>query len=187
MQKKIKVRDRILQVAGALFFRQGYNQTGINQIIAEADIAIGSLYKHFPSKNDLLLAYLKMKENEWQEGFELFCQDTSSAKDKILKYVDFRIAHQQKTGFGGCPFIKIMSQLDGKEEEVRAIVEAYKSKQKSLLYSYFRQIPLEGAGDKKLLSENFFLLVEGAVVNTTISKNMHALEAARKFIKKTIS
>ena len=60
--KKEKVRERIIRVASDLFYKQGYNSTGINQIIAEADIVIGSLYNHFSSKNDLLQAYLIKEE-----------------------------------------------------------------------------------------------------------------------------
>ena len=183
---KPKPRERILQVAADLFYRQGYTQTGINQIIAEADIAIGSLYKHFPSKSDLLVAYLEMKENEWLEDFEKFCKGTDNPKELIIKYVDFRIEHQQNTAFCGCPFIKIMSQLDTTDDKVQQIVEAHKSKQKALLYSFFKQIPDIGSWDKKQLSENFFVLVEGAIVTTTILRNTQALESARKFIKKII-
>ncbi len=68
--EKEKVRERIIRVASELFYKQGYNSTGINQIIAEADIAIGSLYNHFASKNDLLQAYLIKEEQEWFEGLE---------------------------------------------------------------------------------------------------------------------
>jgi AcrR family transcriptional regulator len=50
------VKDRILDTASRLFYDQGYHITGINQIIDEADIARASLYNHFPSKTDLLLA-----------------------------------------------------------------------------------------------------------------------------------
>jgi AcrR family transcriptional regulator len=187
MQQKIKPKQRILQVAADLFYRQGYTQTGINQIIAEADIAIGSLYKHFPSKNDLLVAYLQMKEEEWLADFEKYCKDTDNPKAKIIKYVDFRIEQQLKTGFCGCPFIKIISQLEAAEIKVLQIVEGHKNKQKALLYNFFKQLPDAGLWDKKQLSENIFVLVEGAVVTSTIYRNTQALESAKKFIKKILA
>ena len=56
--RESSVKDRILDTASRLFYDQGYHVTGINQIIDEADIARASLYNHFPSKTDLLLAYL---------------------------------------------------------------------------------------------------------------------------------
>ncbi|MEC5145835.1 TetR/AcrR family transcriptional regulator [Chitinophaga sp. 212800010-3] len=187
MQKKLKVKDRILLVAAELFSRQGYTQTGINQIIAEADIAIGSLYNHFPSKNDLLLAYLQKLENEWFEGFDKFIQGIDNPKEKILKYVDFRIAHQLKTDYCGCPFIKIIAQVGAREEKVQQMVEGHKNKQKAMLYSFFKQLPNEGNLDRKMLSDNCFMMVEGAVVSTTIARNTQALENVKKFIRKTLS
>ncbi|NML40343.1 TetR/AcrR family transcriptional regulator [Chitinophaga sp. G-6-1-13] len=186
MKEKVKVRDRILNVATELFSRQGFNQTGINQIIAEADIAIGSLYNHFPSKNDLLLAYLQRKEDEWFEGYERSCKGTSSAKEKILKFVDFRIAQQKQSDFCGCPFTKIISEIGSQEAQIQQMVESHKSKQRVLLQGLFRELKDTGELDRKLLAENFFLMVEGATVNTTISRNMQALEHVRKFIKKLI-
>ncbi len=128
-----------------------------------------------------------MKEDEWLEGFEKFCKDTDKPKEKILKYVDFRIEHQLKTDFCGCPLIKIISQLDTAEEKVQQIVEGHKNKQKALLYSFFKQIPDPGLWDKKQLSEIIFALIEGAVITSTIFRNTQALESARKFIKKIIA
>ncbi len=69
MAKTQAVRDRIMEAASRLFYRQGYTLTGINQIIAEAGIAIGSLYNHFPSKTALLIAYLQEEDRLWFEGF----------------------------------------------------------------------------------------------------------------------
>ena len=58
--KKKSIRDAIVNTAARLFYKQGYSNTGINQIIEEAKIAKSSLYQHFRSKEDLLMAYLKV-------------------------------------------------------------------------------------------------------------------------------
>ncbi|HAD79392.1 MAG TPA: TetR family transcriptional regulator, partial [Flavobacteriaceae bacterium] len=65
MKSSVAVRDRILDTASELFYRQGYNSTGINQIIDEAEIARASLYHHVKSKNDLLYAYLEKTNDAW--------------------------------------------------------------------------------------------------------------------------
>ncbi|WP_078668600.1 TetR/AcrR family transcriptional regulator [Chitinophaga eiseniae] len=187
MKEKVKVRDRILNVATDLFSRQGFNQTGINQIIAEADIAIGSLYNHFPSKNDLLLAYLLRQEEEWFDGYEQSCKGAGNAREKILKFVDFRIEQQKKSDFCGCPFTKIIAEVGSQEEPVQQMVESHKNKQRVLLHGLFKELTDTGGLEPKLLAESFFLMVEGATVNTTISRNTQALENVRKFIKKLIS
>jgi len=57
-------RDRILQVASDLFYRQGYHATGINQIIREAAVAKASFYDHFSSKEALAVAYLEQRREQ---------------------------------------------------------------------------------------------------------------------------
>jgi AcrR family transcriptional regulator len=52
-------RDRILNTAADLFYRNGYRATGINEVIAKAEVAKATFYAHFPTKDDLCLAYLK--------------------------------------------------------------------------------------------------------------------------------
>ena len=159
MQSKIKVRDRILHVATELFYHQGFNQTGINQIIAEADIAIGSLYNHFASKNDLLLAYLKKQEEDWFAGLEQFSKGVTQPKEKLFKFVDYRIEQQKRSGFSGCPFIKIMDEVGAADMQVLQLVEAHKEKQRAMLNSLFKQVPYEGPLDRKLLADTVFLMI----------------------------
>ena len=187
MQIKLKVNDRILHVASDLFYRQGYNQTGINQIIAEADIAIGSLYNHFPSKNTLLLTYLKKQEVEWFEGFENYCKGVTDPKEKIVKFIDYRIRQQKESDFSGCPFIKIASELGVSDLNVLQVVEAHKEKQRSLLNALFRQIEYDGPLSQKELAGMLFLMVEGATINTTISRNTLALEGVKKIMRNIIT
>src|ERR1700760_2389308 len=59
------VVGKILDTAERLFYTQGFDSTGINQVIEEADIAKASLYKHFKSKTDLLVGYLSRLDERW--------------------------------------------------------------------------------------------------------------------------
>src|ERR1700744_2201193 len=105
--KTLEVKEKIMDVASRLFHTQGYHLTGINQVIDDAGVARGSLYNHFPSKTDLLLAYLDRFQENWYRSFEIFVASIKDPKQKILALFDFRISNQQKNGFTGCPFIKI--------------------------------------------------------------------------------
>lgn len=187
MQEKIKVKDRILNVASDLFARQGFNQTGINQIIAEANIAIGSLYNHFPSKNDLLIAYLERQEEEWFEGLENISEGIRNPKDRIFKYIEYRIRQQLNSDFAGCPFIKITAEVGASDLKVLQLVEAHKEKQRVMLNGLFEQVKQNSALDTKLLADTFFLMAEGAIITTTITRNIKALEDVKKFLRKMLS
>ncbi|MDV7697345.1 TetR/AcrR family transcriptional regulator [Chryseobacterium soli] len=182
--KKEKAKDRIIRTASDLFYRQGFNSTGINQIIAEADIAIGSLYNHFSSKNDLLQAYLIKEEGEWFKGFEKQIEGIDSPKDKILALIDYRKKLQDDSTFSGCHFIKIISELGDSNPLVSDVVKTHKEKQKIMIREILTQYDAEKKSlDIDSVAEHIFLLIEGAVVTSTIDKNADAFAHIKKIIQ----
>lgn len=182
--KKEKAKDRIIRTASDLFYRQGFNSTGINQIIAEADIAIGSLYNHFSSKNDLLQAYLIKEETEWFKDFEEQIGSIDSPKDKILALIDYRKKLQDDSTFAGCHFIKIISELGDSNPLVSDAVKNHKEKQKIMIREILTQYDAEKKSlDIDSVAEHIFLLIEGAVVTSTIDKNTDAFDHIKKIIQ----
>ncbi|MGI9581092.1 TetR/AcrR family transcriptional regulator [Chryseobacterium sp. RRHN12] len=182
--KKEKVRDRIIRVASDLFYKQGFNSTGINQIIAEADIAIGSLYNHFSSKNDLLQAYLIKQESDWFEGFENSTSNISDPKEKLLNLIDYRKKLQQTSKFAGCHFIKIVSEIGEGNPSVSGFAQRHKEKQKDLITALVKEYGMQRqVSDPDLLAENIFLLIEGAVVASTIRRQNDSFDQVKKIVE----
>ena len=182
--KKEKVRERIIRVASDLFYKQGYNSTGINQIIAEADIAIGSLYNHFSSKNDLLQAYLIKEELSWFEGYENSTSNISEPREKLLALIDYRKKLQQTSKFAGCHFIKIVSEIGEGNPSVSGFVRQHKEKQKDLIKTLVTEYGAQGKlSDIDFVTENIFLLIEGAVVTSTINKQNDSFDQVKKIVQ----
>lgn len=181
--KKEKVQERIIRVASDLFYRQGFNSTGINQIIAEADIAIGSLYNHFSSKNDLLQAYLAKEEFAWFTGFEEHSAKVAGPREKIFSLIDYRKKLQLSSKFAGCHFIKIVSEVGDSSPAVSDFVRQHKQKQKEMIRKLAGDYAENKNMDADLLTENIFLLIEGAVVTATINKNTDSFEQIQKMIE----
>ena len=178
--KKSVVRERILEVASRLFYEQGYNLTGINQIIEEADIARASLYNHFASKTDLLLAYLKEAEDIWFLEMEDFTARFSDPRQKLLALFDFRMERQHKRGFGGCQFIKISAEVSRQDSEVLDAVSHQKSRLKVYITNIVKDLPENNRPlTPELLGDALFLLLEGAAVSGSIYKNQESMETAR--------
>ena len=82
-------RDEILDVASRLFYEQGYNKTGVQQIIAEAGAAKGTFYSHFKSKEDLGIAWLKARHITWNSWLNDAIRNKRSARAKIVGIFDF--------------------------------------------------------------------------------------------------
>ena len=72
MTRNTNPKDRILETASRLFYTQGYNATGINQILEEAKVAKASLYTHYGSKDELGIVYVKSARDEWLKRYMLF-------------------------------------------------------------------------------------------------------------------
>ncbi|ASK32738.1 TetR family transcriptional regulator [Chryseobacterium sp. T16E-39] len=186
--EKEKVKDRIIRVASDLFYKQGFNSTGINQIIAEADIAIGSLYNHFSSKNELLKVYLIKEEIKWFDGFEKDSSKLVKAKDKIFALVDYRKNLQNSSGFSGCHFIKINAELGDSNPVISEFVMKHKEKQKVMIKDLVTQYNQEGGSvDSDEVTNVIYLLLEGAVVISTINKDSAAFDQSKKIIQGLLS
>ncbi|WP_326984423.1 TetR/AcrR family transcriptional regulator [Chryseobacterium sp. MYb264] len=188
MAKKISVKERIVETATRLFYHQGFNSTGINQIIAEAGIAIGSLYKHFQSKEDLLCYYLQQQETEFFSNLNEYLKNEKNASKKILKMIDYRIDLQQKADFSGCHFIKINAEIGRQNQRIADIVSGHKQRQ----YDYIKTIlsetesPENKSSAKEISARTIFLMIEGAVVSSSILGNTDDLKNVKKTVKELL-
>ena len=178
--------DKILDTADALFYGQGYNATGINQIIEEADIAKASLYKHFESKSDLLLAYVRRLHGQWFERLQAHVNGVADPKEKLLAVFDHYRHRQQLRKFGGCPFIKANAEAGWSDPRVTEEIQRTKQQFKN----FIKELVLS-SGHKQLLThedlaETIFLMTEGGVTAAAVFKQSDDLEAAREIVRKLL-
>jgi len=180
------VADKILDTAERLFYSQGINNTGINQVIEEADIAKASLYKHFESKTDLTIAYVKRIHERWLERFKAHIDRVEDPKEKLLAVFDYHIERQNAREFGGCPFVKANTEAGGTEPSVAGEIQLQKDQARKFIAKL-----VAGSGHKKILSDKeltdtIFLLNEGAIVAGSIFKRDKDLKTAKAIIQKLI-
>lgn len=184
MKQKSSVKERILDTASRLFYHQGFNSTGINQIIAEADIAIGSLYKHYESKSDLLYHYLEQQETEYFANLNDYLKDEKQPLKKLLKLIDYRIKLQEESNFSGCHFIKINAEIGREDKKIEQFVLAHKERQREYINTLVDEISTVKTLliEKNALQNSIFLMIEGAVVSAGINGNTDDLKAVKKSI-----
>jgi len=172
------LRERLLDTAGRLFYEQGYQQTGINQIIAEAGIAKGSFYYHFNSKSGLLVAYLDRFVNNWILGADIFLAEIADPKARVAGLISYRIANQKKNGFNGCALVKANAGLEAVDGELRKYIGELKQQMRDYVAAV-----ISHSGHKKIISDEALtdmvvLLGDGALVGTAIYHNTDDLEKA---------
>ncbi|WP_374172626.1 TetR/AcrR family transcriptional regulator [Flavobacterium tructae] len=170
-------KERILDKATVLFHTQGYNSTGINQIIEEAKVAKASFYQHFKSKEDLCVAFLEWRHEYWFTKLEQFTSDQKDSKLKVLASFDFLIAMNQKENFRGCSFLNLLSEIPSDNEKVLSVIQSHKSG----LRNYFK-VEIEN----ELLADHIYLIFESCIVESQLFKSNHLIEQSKKIIQTLI-
>jgi AcrR family transcriptional regulator len=124
MKLRTDTRDRLIDAARDLFYRQGYAATGVAQILKEAGVNSGSLYYFFPTKEDLLLAVLEWyKANLWPEVIQPVFDRITDPIERIFGVLDGYRQMLIMTGCtGGCPVGNISIELADTHPNVRALV-----------------------------------------------------------------
>lgn len=181
MEKHSDTRERILETAERLFYDQGYNSTGINQIIEEAGIAKASLYQHFKSKDELLVAYLKRNHLERMDKLHQWVAKFDDPVDKLGAMFDYRISVAEAQQFRGCGFVRINGELDRcfARDQAQQAIRQFKIEVLQLIRSLVAALPLREGTDPEVLSERLFLIYEGGQVNSTLLHTVEPLKQAK--------
>jgi len=154
---KTPVKERILETAGRLFYTQGYGATGINQIIKEAEVAKASFYQHFPSKEDLCIAYLEQRHIHSHERQKSYISNGETAIDRVCNLFENIRYNAKASNFNGCPFLNIASEINEYESKIRLVVTKHKSRLMWLI-----EEELKDFKDAEMLSEMIYVIYEGA-------------------------
>ncbi|UMB61400.1 TetR/AcrR family transcriptional regulator [Lutibacter sp. A80] len=124
--KHSEIKNRIIETASSLFYKNGYNATGINEIISEAGIAKATLYNHFKSKEDICIAYLQFKDTTFIESIKEYTASKPKGKLQVLAIFDFLELFFKSNEFNGCWCIKTISEIPLDNKKIRKEIQLQK-------------------------------------------------------------
>ena len=185
--ENLSVRDQIVETACRLFFEQGYNLTGINQIIAEAGVAKASLYYHFPSKEDLCVEYLKNRYDTWFKFLTTYLSAEPDPTICLIKTFECRSAYLANTNFGGCTYIRIISEMPQRGEKINRQVIIQKEKQRQYFKDLVKNLYTGRNDTVGNLADTIFLLFDGATVQCQLYRALWPMDNAIKALKELLS
>ena len=171
------VRQRILDAAARLFYQQGYPLTGINQLIAEANVAKASLYQHFRTKDDILHAYLQQVSQQWFAQVEQAVATAPTPKAQVLAVFDMLQEFLPAVNFRGCNFQNAFLQLSPDEITSRGLIQNHKNKMRSIFLRLLAD---------KMLADEINLLFEGALISSQIQGNSQPATTARRLAERLL-
>jgi AcrR family transcriptional regulator len=178
-------KDALVETATEMFHRNGFHATGIDRILAEAGIAKMTLYKHFRSKEELIVAGLERRSEEYRTWLRTGVEERArSAKKRLLAVFDLVAESLTKDGDRGCIFVNACAEYGDRSHPVHQAAAAHKA----AVHSYFQELAqTAGAVDATALADQVMLLTEGATAIGQVSgpeaATRHLRKAAKQLIK----
>jgi AcrR family transcriptional regulator len=171
-----EARQRILETADRLFYQDGIRAVGIDRIIAEASVAKMSLYNHFPSKDDLILAVLKYREESVLEFFRAAIERHGKrVKNPLRAFFAALNDFFESPGFRGCPFQNAALELADPTHPGAGFVRSHKERFSGFLRDLVEQCTGKAAAK---VAPAVSILVEGALVTAVIQGKSDAADVA---------
>lgn len=155
------VRERILETAQRLFYRDGFRAVGIDTIIAEAGVAKMSLYRHFPSKDDLIVAYLEESNQQFWGWLEGATADAGDPADRLVAMVEAIETLSTSPACLGCTFQGTAAEFPDRDHPGHQVALAHKEAVRDRFTELAHQA---GLRDPDQLANQLLLLTDGAWV-----------------------
>jgi AcrR family transcriptional regulator len=155
-------RERILAAAYGLFMQRGIRDVGVNELVREAGIAKATFYYHFPSKDDLVLAFFERREQLFTVGYLVAESDRrgSTPEERLLAIFDVLDEWFHRPDYESCSYIKVLFELGHSHPLGRASTE-YLAKIRAGIKELGMQA---GLRDPEEFSHAWMLLMKGAIV-----------------------
>ncbi|CAI1687279.1 Uncharacterized HTH-type transcriptional regulator yxaF [Serratia quinivorans] len=159
-------RQRILLTAHDLFYRDGIRATGIDRIISESGVAKVTFYRHFPSKNELIEAFLAYRHDQWLSWFSRSLEQHATRRgDVMLALVPCLEEWFSSPHYRGCAFINTAVELAEMLPESLKIARLHKKQMAEVIASY-----LPTSSEREQRAEMLSMLIDGAIVKVQIEQ-----------------
>jgi len=192
MQKIVKQssRERIIETANDLFYRQGYHQTGINQIIEESGVAKATFYSNFKSKGELAVQYLRERDRIDTNATKDLINGVKDPYDKYMSIIKGILEYMKETDYRGCAFGNIAVEITDPDHPIRKEVKHHEERFRSILKDVIKDLKNSGPKYKNLdvdqMVDSYHLIVEGAIVASKNYNDSWPIERAIKLIENLV-
>ena len=182
-------REQLIQTALELFSITGYSAVGVNAIADKAGITKKTLYHHFKSKEELILAVLRYYDERFRNSFMRSVEaKAENPEDCLLVIFDILEEWFNSKNFSGCLFVGAMGEYPEEGTSIRSVCQESKILTQRYIQSLAEKAELQDADE---LAEQFMLLIEGAItmaqVNNSHLSAVRAKKAAKVLIKGSAS
>lgn len=177
-------RDHLVDTALDLFCQEGFHATGIDKILEKAGVARMTLYNHFKSKDELILAALRRRDEKFRNWFMRAVERRASKpQDRLLAVFDALEEWFSEKDFSGCMFINASAEYAEADDPIHMV----SCEHKMLVLKYIRELALAAnIPDHAVLADELMLLAEGSIVMAYVAGDKTSAARAKKTAEKLI-
>lgn len=168
---------RVLAVASDLFYTRGINTVGMELIAEEASVTKKTIYDRFGSKENLVVSYLRTRDERWRRWLHNRLNEIDNPRDQILDTFDALGEWMADTSTHGCAMVNAYAELTDPGHPGRVVVTSQKEWTRALYEDLARQL---GNADPGALADTLLVLHEGAVIARTVASRTDATATARE-------
>jgi AcrR family transcriptional regulator len=139
-ERRSEARERLLSTASRLFYREGIRAVGIERILTEAPATRATFYRHFPSKEDLVLAYLRGVDARTFAAVQAVVETSQSPADAVRGIGSAVADDLTRPDFRGCAFLKAAAEYPDPQDPVRQVVLAHRDWYRNTLTELFTDV-----------------------------------------------
>lgn len=171
-------REQLIHTALALFSQYGFHATGIDLIAKQSGVTKRTLYAHFGSKDELVVATLRLLDEQLRSYFLKHINNTSAdPKQRLLSVFDAAGYWFAEDNFFGCTFINAIGEYAESNDSVRRVCAEYKRLGREFIKELCEQA---GVAEPQKLADELALILEGAIVTAQVSPQLDAAGIAKR-------
>ena len=177
-------REQLIQTGAKLFAKNGFHATGVDTIAEKAGVTKKTLYTHFRSKDELVLAALHHYDGLFRNEFMRRVEAAGrTPRTRLLAVFDVAEHWFGQNNFYGCMFINAIGEYSESDTSIRQVCKEYKRLMKGYIRELCEQV---GGTTPQKLTEEIALLFEGATVTAQVSQNPKIAQIAKRAAKTLI-
>ncbi|MCF2533244.1 TetR/AcrR family transcriptional regulator [Yinghuangia soli] len=170
----VQARERLLRTAEELFYADGIRAVGVERILGESGVGRASFYRHFPGKDDLVVAVLEGRDVRWRAWLAERVEAQGGGPLAVFDALAERFA---AADFRGCAFINTMVESADPDSAAHRVAAGHKA----AVIAYVRGLlAADGVSEPGVLAEHFVLLMDGAIVTALRERTPDAADRARR-------
>jgi AcrR family transcriptional regulator len=177
-------RDRILDTAARLFYEHGIHAVGQQQVVEACGCGKNLLYREFPSKDELVVAYLERKRAEWAVNFRAVVgQYDGDPAAQLVALVEDAASRVAEPDYRGCPFQNVHAEFPDPAHPANRLSVEHRAEILAAIRALAEQA---GAADPAVLADRLLLVIDGVYANGALLGSQGATAAAVDFAREVV-